>query len=68
MNLELLERGDLPKAPFPTLPRIFIRGCQSQADRLDTFIRHLKAILFFHAYDLLDLTVQEGYTLIMDGL
>ena len=49
MNLELLERGDLPIVLFLTLPRIYIINCQitiKLIDSLNTFKSHLKAFLF----------------------
>ena len=65
MNLELLERGDLPIALFITLPHIYIINCQLATvkliDSLNTFKSHLKAFLFSHAYDQSGLTVQEDY-------
>ena len=50
MNLELLERGDLP---------ITIK----QIDSLSTFKSHLKSFLFSRAYDQSGPSVQEDYAL-----
>ena len=54
MNLELLERGDLPIVLFLTLDHVYI---------INTSKSHLKAFLFSRAYDQSGLTVQEDYAL-----
>ena len=59
------ERGFANRSFSYIAPRFYNRlpVTIKQMDSLNTFKRHLKAFLFSHAYDLLDLTVQEGYAL-----
>ena len=51
MNLELLERGDLPTVLFLTLPRVYIANklpiTIKLIDSLNTFKSHLKTFFFF---------------------
>ena len=66
MNLELLERGDLPITLFPYIvPRLYnkLPITIKLIDSLNTFKSHLKAFLLSRAYDQSGLTVQEDYAL-----
>ena len=65
MNLELLERGDLPFALSYSAPRLYnkLPITINLIDSLNTFKSHLKAFLFSRAYDQSGLTVQEDYAL-----
>ena len=67
MNLELLERGDLPTALYFSFiaPRLYdkLPITIKLIDSLNTFKSHLKAFLFSHAYDQSGLIVQKDYAL-----
>ena len=64
MNLELLERGDLPITLSYIAPHSYnkLPITIKLIDSLNTFKSHLKA-LFSRAYDQSGLTVQEDYAL-----
>ena len=65
MNLELLERGDLPITFSYIAPRLYnkLPITFKLIDSLNTFKSHLEAFLFSRAYDQSGLTVQEDYAL-----
>ena len=67
MNLELLERGDLPIVFFFSYiaPRLYnkLPITIKQIDSLNTFKSHLKSFLFSCAYDQSGPSVQEDYAL-----
>ena len=65
MNLELLERGDLPITFSYFALRLYdkLPITVRLIDSINTFKSHLKAFLFYRAYDQSGLTVQEDYAL-----
>ena len=65
MNLQLLERGDLPIDYSYIAPRLYnkLPITIKLIDSLNSFKSNLKAFLFSCAYDQSGLTVQEDYAL-----
>ena len=65
MNLQLLERGDLPIALFSYIaPHLYKLPITIKLiASLHTFKSHLKDFLFSRAYDQSGLTVREDYEL-----